>query len=93
MEINEITKFYKNILQDIRVNQITDEEGGTLEQLFTQYATDMLVEAGESENVFLAYDEKSLGTKNQHKINAYSVSENYETVDLFITTLFRELIK
>src|SRR3990167_10842887 len=28
---------------------------------------------------------KDSGKKNQHKINAYSISENYETIDLFIT--------
>ena len=36
-------------------------------------------------NARVAHDEKSLGTKNQHKINAYSISDNYETIDLFIT--------
>src|SRR6185437_199687 len=41
--------------------------------------------AGESENVVIKYDEKGLGTPKQHKINAYAISENYETVDLFIT--------
>ena len=29
----------------------------------------MLAEAGETENVTPAYDEKELGTKKQHKIN------------------------
>ena len=37
------------------------------------------------ENARDAYDEGQLGTKNQHKINAYAEPDNYETVDLFIT--------
>jgi len=39
--------------------------------MISQYAVDLLAEAGETENVRVAYDEKALGTKNQHKINAY----------------------
>jgi hypothetical protein len=30
---------------------------------------------------------KKLGTRNQHKINAYAISHNYETVDLLISIL------
>lgn len=86
---SELLKFYTNIIQDIKTTQISDEEGGSLEQLFTQYAVDLLAEAGETENVLLAYYEKFLGTRNQLKINAYSISENYETLDLFIT-VFKE---
>lgn len=65
--------------------QLAEEEGDTLEQLFTRWATDLLAEGGETENVRLAYDEKAFGTKSQHKINAYAISDNYETVDLFIS--------
>lgn len=84
-ENREINKFYGILNQELKAQQLIDEEGGNLEQLFTQYAVDLLAEAGETENVRVAYDEKALGTKSQHKINAYSVSDNYETVDLFIT--------
>jgi hypothetical protein len=45
----------------------------------------MLAEAGETENASVAYDERDTGKKGQHKINAYAISENYETVDLFIS--------
>ncbi|CDN31925.1 hypothetical protein BN938_1845 [Mucinivorans hirudinis] len=65
--------------------QDSSEEGASQEQLFTQMAIDLLAEGGETENVYLAYDEKALGTKNQHKINAYALSDNYETVDIFIS--------
>ena len=81
----EIRKFYSSLMQEIAATQSTDEEGAISEQVFTQLAVDLLVAGGESENVVVKYDEKALGTPKQHKINAYAISENYETVDLFIT--------
>ncbi len=81
----ELNKFYTALMQDIAATQSTDDEGAISEQVFTQYAVDLLVSGGESENVVVKYDEKGLGTPKQHKINAYAISENYETVDLFIT--------
>lgn len=81
----ELANFYQSLSSDLKTIQVTDEEGGNLEQIFTQTAVDLLAEAGETENVRVAYDEKALGTRNQHKINAYSISDNYETLDLFIS--------
>jgi hypothetical protein len=84
-EDTELVNFYESLLNELKIIQITKEEGGNLEQIFTEVAVDLLADAGETENVRVAYDEKALGTKNQHKINAYSISDNYETLDLFIT--------
>jgi len=81
----QLNNFYRSLSSDLKTIQVTDEEGGNQEQIFTQTAVDLLAEAGETENVRVAYDEKALGTKNQHKINAYSISDNYETLDLFIS--------
>jgi hypothetical protein len=81
----ELKKFHQSLLQDIRSEQITNEEGGTLEQLFTQYAAGFLAESGEAENSRIAYDEKIIRTGIQHKINAYAIADNYETLDLMIT--------
>lgn len=85
LESGELVKFYNTLQQDIKSSQLSEEEGGTLEQMFTQWAVDLLAESGETENARVAYDEKALGTKNQHKINAYSISDNYETIDVFIS--------
>ena len=85
IENTELIKFYGSTMQEISAAQSTDEEGATSEQIFTQFAVDLLAAAGESENILVKYDEKGLGTPKQHKINAYAISENYETVDLFIT--------
>lgn len=83
--MNDIEKYYQFFQQEIIALQESDEEGGSREQLFTRIAVDMLAEAGEIENATIAYDEKDLGRKGQHKINGYAVSDNYETVDLFIS--------
>jgi hypothetical protein len=81
----ELLKFHQSIVQDVRTLQVSDDEGATQEQLFTRKALDFLTEAGETENARPAYHEGQLGTRNQHKINAYAEPDNYETVDLFGT--------
>ena len=91
--MNEIEKYYQSLMQDVIAMQTGNEDGDTQEQVFTRIAVDILADAGETENADVAYDEKALGTRNQHKINAYAVSENYETVDLFISIFdFSEII-
>lgn len=83
--MNEIEKYYQSLQQDIIALQESDDDGGSREQLFTRIAVDMLADAGVTENTTIAYDEKDLGKKGQHKINGYAVSDNYETVDLFVS--------
>ena len=85
LDHSELLKFHQSVFQDIRSLQLAEEEGGNLEQIFTRTALDLLTDAGETENAREAYDEGQLGTKNQHKINAYAEPDNYETIDLFIT--------
>lgn len=88
IETIELNKFQLSLMQDLKSTQLSEEDGGTLEQIFTQFAVNLLADAGETENVRVAYDEGQLGTRNQHKINAYGEPDNYETIDLFIT-IFR----
>lgn len=85
MENKELIKYYQSLNQDIRATQLSDEDGGNSEQIFTQIAINSLADAGETENASLAFDKKAIGTRNQHQINAFAVYENYETLDLFIT--------
>jgi hypothetical protein len=81
----EILKYYQSLNQDIRATQLSEEDGGNSEQIFTQIALNNLADAGETENAMLAFDKKAIGTKNQHQINGFAISDNYETLDLFIT--------
>jgi AIPR protein len=81
----ELYKFYEDLRQEIKSEQLSEEEGGTQEQLFTKLGATLLAESGEAENVRLAYDEKVVKSGIQHKVNAYAISDNYETLDLIIT--------
>lgn len=83
--MNELNKFYQSLMQDVVAIQSGDDEGNTQEQVFTRICQEMLSEAGETENTYIAYDERDLGRKGQHKINGYAISDNYENVDLFIS--------
>ena len=86
--MTEVEKFYNSILQDIKSEAQTVEDGGMYEPLFTQFAINLLAETGETENACEAYEEKWLGTPKQLKINGYAISDNYETVDLFISLFY-----
>lgn len=86
MEQQELNRFYTELLQDIRSEQLSNDEGGSVEQLFTTQAISLLSEGGETADVRISYHE-SLVPRNRHKINAYAISDNYETLDLFVTIL------
>lgn len=83
--MTDIKKYYQQLCQEITSRQLANEEGDSQEQTFTRFFLDLLSEAGETENTTVAYDEKDFGAKKAHKINGYAISDNYETVDLFIT--------
>lgn len=80
-----IDKFYSYLQEEVAVRQAASEEGDSQEQAFTRIATEMLSEAGEVEGVTVAYDEKEIGKRGQHKINGYAMADDYETLDLFIS--------
>jgi len=85
----KIDEFYNELIQDIKSQQISEEEGGSQEQLFTSFVIDLLTDSGETENARICYNRKEdkIG-RTMHKINGYSLSENYETLDLF-TSVFK----
>lgn len=82
----KVEEFYKELFQEIKSTQASEEEGGVQEQIFTQIAIDLLADAGETENARICFDRKEdkLG-RTMHKLNGYALSENYETLDLFVT--------
>ena len=81
-----LAEFYKELLQDIKAIQLSEEEGGIQENIFTEISIGLLSDAGETENARVCFDKKEdkLG-RTLHKLNGYALSENYETLDLFIT--------
>lgn len=86
--MTEVEKFYNSLLQDVKSEAHAIENGGMYEPIFTQYAIDLLADAGETENACEAYEEKWLGTQKQLKINGFAISDNYETVDLYISLFY-----
>jgi hypothetical protein len=85
MERKELQKFYTDIQEEINSSLIAEEEGTNPEQVFTDLALSYLSEAGETENYRVCFDEKISKRGVEHKINGYSLYENYETLDLFVT--------
>ncbi len=86
LETQELYKFYQELFADINSTQLSIEEGGIKEQIFTELALNLLADAGETENFRICYDEKlDKAGRITHKVNGFSLSENYETLDLFIT--------
>ena len=82
---SESQKFYINLQEEVNAILISEEEGTNPEQTFTEIALPLLSEAGETENYRVCFDEKLSKRGVEHKINGYSLYENYETLDLFVT--------
>jgi hypothetical protein len=85
LENIELQLFYTNLQEEVKSLLISTEDGATPEEVFTDLALSLLAESGETENYRLRYDEKVSKRGIEHKINAYALSENHETLDLFIT--------
>lgn len=82
---SELQKFYINLQEEVNAILISQEDGTNPEQTFTELALSLLSEAGETENYRVCFDEKLSKRGVEHKINGYSLYENYETLDLFVT--------
>jgi AIPR protein len=82
----QLTTFYNILRQDVHAAVEMEEEGGISEEKFTDIVISYLSEAGETENARECRDikEDKIGRKI-HKVNGYALSENYETLDLFVT--------
>ncbi|MDO6809882.1 AIPR family protein [Zobellia galactanivorans] len=85
MANKELEKFYIDTQEEIKATLISEEEGTNPEQIFTELALSLLSDAGETENYRVCFDEKISKRGVEHKINGYSLYENYETLDLYVT--------
>ena len=90
LENKELQTFYTELQEDIKIEHVAEDEGTTPEQVFTEHALLLLADAGETENCRVSYDEKISKRGVEHKISGYSLYENYETLDLFITQYFSD---
>lgn len=87
-ENKELQKFYTDLQEEIKSGLVSDEEGTTPEQIYTEMVLSLLADAGETENYVVCYDEKVSKRGIEHKVNGYSLYENYDKLDLFITLYF-----
>ena len=83
--MKEIEEYYKFLKQEIETKMLTLENGGNKTQLFTRYAIDLMKADGMVDNVIVAYDEETNPGRKPHKVNGFSISEDYSTVSLFVT--------
>ncbi|MCY7351684.1 MAG: AIPR family protein [Cytophagaceae bacterium] len=86
---NDLALFHTNVQQEILERLESGEGAHSPEEVFTQYALDLLAEAGETENARECRGEKlNQAGQRIHKINGYALTGNGETVQLF-HTIFR----
>jgi hypothetical protein len=85
IELKELTKFFSDIQEEVNSILLSEEEGASPEQIFTEIGLAILADSGETENYLVCYDEKLSKRGVEHKINGYALYENYETLDLFVT--------
>ena len=90
LENKELQNFYTEIQEEVKASLVSEEEGTTPEQVFSEFVLSLLADAGETENYRVSYDEKLSKRGLEHKVNAYSLYENYETLDLFVTLYFED---
>ncbi len=83
--MNAIEEYHKTLELEIQTTQLTLENGGNKTQLFTRYAIDLMKADGEVDNVIIAYDEETNPGRKPHKVNAFSISDDYTMVSLFVT--------
>ena len=81
----ELEEYHKSLKMEIETRMLTLESGGNKTQLFTHYAIDLLKANGDVDNVCVAYDEETNPGRKPHKINAFSFSDDYTTISLFVT--------
>ncbi|TGD81694.1 AIPR family protein [Hymenobacter wooponensis] len=86
-DTEELNGFLTDLNQEVRaLVEIEKEEGALLEEKATEYLIGLLADAGETENARVCTSIKANKAHQiQHKINGYALSEDFETVDLFIT--------
>ena len=86
MNQEAINRFYKDILQEVNSEVLTSEDGAIQEEVFTGIAADIMSENDMVRNVIIKSDMFiQPGEREQHKVNAYALSDNYDRLDLFVT--------
>ena len=82
----ELALFIQNLYHEVQSLTYSDEDGDSKENKFTEYVTEILAEAGETEGVRTCSYIKETKLENiQFKINGYALEEGFENIDIFIS--------
>ncbi|MBB3695928.1 AIPR family protein [Flammeovirga yaeyamensis] len=83
----ELKNYLKELYIDIDASYYADEDNASKEDKFTEYVLEVLTDAQETDAARVAsFIEEDIKEKVTCKLNGYAFDENYETVDLFITS-------
>jgi hypothetical protein len=87
----ELFNFFEYISQEVSHTVSEGDNGGFLEDAFTQLATELLSASGESGNtrVCRAIHSNRAGSRIM-QMNGYAIWDGYETLDIFITAYKNE---
>lgn len=86
MNQEAINRFCRELIQDVNTEVLTSEEGAIPEEVFTGIAVDIMSENDIVQNVIIRSDMFiQPGEREQHKVNGYALSDNYDRLDLFVT--------
>lgn len=81
----QLIQYLLEFNQDIRAS-VEAESSSSLEEKATEYMTQILAEAGETESPLVCSEIKEDRARRVvHKINGYSISEDEETIDGYVT--------
>lgn len=87
----ELSNFFEYVSQEVADTASEGDEGGFLEDAFTQLAMQLLSDAGESGNIRVCRAIHSNKAGNRiMQMNGYAIWDGYETLDIFITAYRNE---
>jgi hypothetical protein len=83
----ELEEFIEELHYEIDARTYAEGDGVFKEDVFTEYLLDLLAESGDTEGQLICnYSKLNERGNLEVKINGYAIKENYETLDLFVTS-------
>lgn len=83
----ELEEFIEELHYEIDARTYAEGDGAFKEDIFTDYILDLLASSGDTEGQIICnYSRLNERGNIEVKINGYAIKENYETLDLFITS-------
>lgn len=87
--MSPLENFYQKLKADIE--DLAIQTDSSSEQAFTSIVAELLEDAGHIDSPNIKYDARlESGSRNQHKINGFSIEDNYESINLFVSVYQQE---